>query len=664
VDISISEILQASAARQSRDPRPQYSHLMNPVGTTTPAQKETNEPRGDKPKKGATWERTGLREAVVQALVRAFPDAHRVNDNQRRMLQVLQNGHSLMMMCPPGQGKSFAIAVWLLTLERAQRLVRDKDKSQLTTTALIIAPNIDLVLQYHFIVTELLKATQSKAIMNNPAGFVQAIHRGETLQEQMELLKTNPDPHILIATPTVLLDILSDKNPEVRNLVDCHSLKTIVVEEADNALARYDNPYDGGPPLDEDKPKDPLLILLDYVFASRKVAAVKAKKKPTQPQLVFPTAATGPSKLRRKIETYHPSWLDGENRPGFTPFSGKGKLTPASSVVTLSNYAGTGAFPLLVPDNLTHHILAYDPTTGFLRDAPVPVYNLKDTEHINSELKASNAYEKSLEKSLATALEDTSRDQTQLDQLLKSFGNLAPEVKRRGYPAHIAADVLERLLEHDNYPRNVIVALGEMAPQKLFQEVCAARGITTRSLRINNWNENAEAEGRLPLGRTDKLFGHPSSPSSPQESSSPGGREEDTIVWVSNYFPIRGLDVPNIRHLYILHRLDRVREYITYAGRAGRWPYLADEAPRDARAMGRDLRPWGKVVNVVLEERGTELVGDQGKGYTLVRADGGEVERWVWQKEGLRLAKAGVVVGEVFYRWGGDRGESGEFIEM
>jgi len=574
----------------------------------------------------------------------------------------LQNGHSLLMMCPPGQGKSFAIAVWLLTLERAQRLVRDKHKSPLTTTALIIAPNIDLVLQYHFIVTELLKATQSKAIMNNPAAFVQAIHRGDTLQEQMELLRTNPDPHILIATPTVLLDILSDKDPEVRNLVDYYSLKTIVVEEVDNAMARYDNPYDGAPPPDENKPKDPLLILLDYVFASRKVAAVKAKKKPTQPQLVLPTAATGPAKLRRKIETYHPSWLDGENRPGFTPFSGKGKLSPASSVVTLSKDART--FTLLVPDNLTHHVLAYDPTTGFLRDAPVPVYNLKDPEYINSELDASNAYEKNLEQSFATALEDTSRDQAQLNQLLKSFGNLAPEVKRHGYPAHLAADALERLLEHDNYPRNVIVALGEMAPQKLFQEVCAARGITTRPLRINTWNENAEAEGRLPLGRTDKLLG-----SSPQESSSPEGRKEDTIVWVSNYFLIRGLDVPNVRHLYILHRLDRVREYITYAGRVGRWPYLAHEAPRDARAMGRDLRPWGKVVNVVLEERGAELAEDQGRGYTLVHADGGEVERWVWQKEGLRLAKAGVVVEKYFTGGGGEEGKrgakgNGEFIEM
>jgi len=45
------------------------------------------------------------------------------------------------------------------------------------------------------------------------------------------------------------------------------------------------------------------------------------------------------------------------------------------------------------------------------------------------------------------------------------------------------------------------------------------------------------------------------------------------------------------------------------------------------------------------------------------------VERWVWQKEGLRLAKAGVVVEKYFTGGGGEEGKrgakgNGEFIEM
>ncbi|KAA8899017.1 hypothetical protein FN846DRAFT_752357, partial [Sphaerosporella brunnea] len=300
--------------------------------------------------------------------------------------------------------------------------------------------------------------------------------------------------------------------------------------------------------------------------------------------------------------------------------------------------------PLNVPDNLSHYIVAYDPATGFLRDAPVPDYNGAPAAVVNADLQASEEHQRQVEESLKAALDANATGE--LNALIKAYGNLAPEVKRRGYPAGISAEVLETLLNHDRWPRNVVAVVGESSSRPDLQQQCAARGIDARLFEIDTWNTNAEAEGRTPVGRLDQLL----APNAPRLSAkdSAGGTKEKSTVWIANYPSLRGLDIPGISHLYILHRLDRVREYITFAGRVARWPFSKKESLRHPRFMGRDPRPHGKVVSVLLEERGV-IPDEMGANeYSIVAADGSEAEGWVWKNEALRLAKIGIQIKKYF----------------
>ncbi|KAI5848148.1 hypothetical protein BZA05DRAFT_316706, partial [Tricharina praecox] len=339
--------------------------------------------------------------------------------------------------------------------------------------------------------------------------------------------------------------------------------------------------------------------------------------------------------LARVIETYHPTWMDGENRPGFTPFTGKGKSSAASMAVKVGQDAVYGEFVRKIPDNITHHIVAYDPITGFLRDAPVPSY--PDAKSIAADLKTAEKHEQEVQAALAAALKGNTR-KGHLDPLISSESNRAPELLRRGYPPEIAAELLEMLLGLDAWPKNVIAVIGENASWKALAVACAERGITARNLSIDTWNANAAAEGRVPLGRLDLLL---SGANRPQPQT---GSKESTTVWITTYHSVRGLDIPDVNHAYILHRVDRVRQYITYAGRVGRWPFTSSaEASRDPRFLGNDPRPKAKVVSVLLEEN--SVGGEEVElGYSAVISDGSDSEKWTWRNEALRLAKIGLGV--------------------
>lgn len=317
-----------------------------------PGQSEHNGDDGETESASAWWS-CGLRPQVVGAMLKAYPGVKDCENIQRRLLVMLTDGYSVFCRGRPGIGKSFATTTWLLGLPRAKQ-VNGKD---LTTTALVIVPTGNLVRQCVTQIRTLIDATGSVAIRRQPDAFVQGVWRASVDEEvqQLQRLAVNPRPHILVGTPPRLLDLLDSSN---HSLLDYLSLKALVIDEPDHAMLPYVRRELSEEKLKAHGQREPLLILLDYIFQARKAQALLQGIKPTQPQTVFLSHTLPGNVLRPLVNTYHPSWLDGQNRPGFSPL----KRSPAARVKILSE-------DKRIPLDLRHCIVTYDPETGCLDDA-------------------------------------------------------------------------------------------------------------------------------------------------------------------------------------------------------------------------------------------------------------------------------------------------------
>lgn len=605
------------------------------------------------------WTKIGLRPVVADTLLRAYPNARRPTNVQKKMLTALNYGYSVAARGLPGTGKSFAIAAWLLGLERAMREVAGENNSKKlvpTTSALVIVPNVDLAIQYHCTIMNMLSASGSDAVRSSPDSFVQVLYRknNEAELEQLIKLQRFPHPHLIIAPPTIILDILADKDEAVRNLVDIVNLKAIVLEEIDAAITKLQyfskmKKGKGGYSQSWQNRQVPVQILLDYIIKVRNNEALRAGKQPEQPQLVFPTATLSTTQIKRFLLLWHREWLDSTDRNLDQPrlFTSSQPGEEWKRRVRSNSILAVEEPPLshdkivqFVPDNLHHHIVAYNIVTGDLRDAPVPRFNTTHRETLAAEV---------------AALEESHRGSTNDPEIgLDSWHEDAEPNKFLGYPEEVALKILQKLLKQDNYPRNVIAMIGSEANMMSFREKAAAQGITVKPLLARKWNDNQES-GTLPLGRSDMLLDkHIRNLDNTSEET---GDKSKTTVWLSNFFFCRGLDAPGIRHVYILHRMDRAREYITYAGRVAKWPYAThDEEIRDPESHGKDRRGTGKVVSVILEEpdgRSTFVPkwrqNEDAEFQTIVlKNNGSAMEKRAWAEEAVRLAKIGCRVEPYF----------------
>lgn len=596
------------------------------------------------------WTKIGLRPVVADTLLRAYPNAERPTKVQKKLLQALTYGYSVAVRGLPGTGKSFAIAAWLLGLERAMREVTNERGKKIlvpTTSALVIVPNVDLAVQYYCTLLNMIAHSDSEAVHSSPDSFVQLLYRKSNEAELDQLIKLQrfPHPHIIIAPPTIILDILADKDETVRNLLDISNLKAIVLEEIDAAItklqyfskmkkkAKYTQQW-------ENK-QVPLQILLDYIIKRRTTDARRAGMEPEQPQLVFPTATLSTAQIKRFLIVWHNDWLCSSERDGSNPRpfnlmlpgeEWKRRARSNSLLAVEDPPLSHENIIQFVSDNLHHHIVAYNIRTNTIRDAPIPKLDTTNRQALVEQIEALKEVHQTDEYLLETWHED------------------AEPNKFIGYPAEIALDALQQLLKHDNYPRNVIAVLGSEASMQTFREMAAEVGINCKSLLAKKWNDAGDS-GTIPLGRTDMLLDRETRKE--YEAEAEGGDKSKTTVWISNFFFCRGLDTPGIRHMYILHRMDKAREYITYAGRIGRWPYATHEDEiRDPRSLGKDRRGTGKVVSVILERppgRGGKWYDDDIEMQKIVLlSDGGAVERCAWAEEAIRLAKIGCAVEPYF----------------
>lgn len=598
------------------------------------------------------WETIGLRPVVADTLLRAFPNVIRPTSVQKKLLTALTYGYSVAVRGLPGTGKSFAIAAWLLGLERSIM----SESKQPTTSALVIVPNVDLALQYHSTIQAMLENSDSEAVKSSPDAFVQVLFRrgAESELEQLQKLREFRHPHIIIAPATIILDILADPDPAVRNLIDINHLRVIVLEEIDATVSqmvfysRIKKGQSNTAKVARTSPRQvPLQILLDYIVKCRIADAHRKGTAPQQPQLVFPTATLSATQVKRFLVHHHRQWLlppqlNMDVAPatfsGVKPGEEWRRKARSNSLLSIEDPPlKHDEITQYVPDHLHHHVLAYDLRTRKLRDAPLPPLRHLSKDDIVAELNKT-------EQMIQDAIQDE---------------DTVPESTRvTGYSQKIVTDVVMKLLEKDNYPTNVIVGLSTETNFPAVKQAFRDLGVHCRMLLAVKWNTGDEL-GKLPIGRTDMLL----SPSVRHriEAEAKGGDKSATTVWLTSSFFCRGIQPTGANHLYILHRITRPREYITYAGRVASWPFArrADELA-DPLSAGMDRRPHGKIVSVILEDN---AMGDEEKepqpfrftradGRTLrsmvVRIDGGPEEQATWSTEAVRLAKLGCKVEPYF----------------
>lgn len=135
-----------------------------------------------------------------------------------------------------------------------------------TTTALIIVPNPDLAVQYFY----WIKAILSTSITDPTklARVVQTIFRTNTDDEKLQEKKLSeyPNPHILITTPTRMLDLISKD----QTMFDFMNLKTIIVDEADEIIQPPEKVV-----TKKIRHATPGEQLLDWIFEKRKTDHMK-----------------------------------------------------------------------------------------------------------------------------------------------------------------------------------------------------------------------------------------------------------------------------------------------------------------------------------------------------------------------------------------------------
>lgn len=139
------------------------------------------------------------------------------------MLALLNSDLSLLLKSSPGTGKSLATSLFLLSNTQSSSLKQNIP----FITNLLLVPNPYLASQYYTQISKLLKDSPL-----NTHDVVQSVFRtdSEGEEKQIRLLKQHPGPHILIGTPTRILDILAS---QYRSDLPLFNLSSIVLDEAD-----------------------------------------------------------------------------------------------------------------------------------------------------------------------------------------------------------------------------------------------------------------------------------------------------------------------------------------------------------------------------------------------------------------------------------------------
>lgn len=249
----------------------------------------------------STFEDLHISPSIIRALRLAFPHIYKPTAIQSKIFSILTSKSSLFIRSWTGTGKSFALALYALNCPRS---VSKKRPFNSTLTSVILVPNNDLAYQYKHWIGNILKNYENP--VKNTEDIIQILTRNNYDENlQIERLKQFPSPHILVSTPTRLLDVLNELGESYKDYIDFKNLQSIVIDEADHVL-------DPLKCFSMKKIKQnrhhlpPGQILLDHIITSRnKASKTKAEFISDNYQLIC-LSATLDKNLRRLI--YSKNW--------------------------------------------------------------------------------------------------------------------------------------------------------------------------------------------------------------------------------------------------------------------------------------------------------------------------------------------------------------------
>ncbi|PFH54772.1 hypothetical protein AMATHDRAFT_306 [Amanita thiersii Skay4041] len=176
-----------------------------------------------------SFESLGVHSPIVDALRKAFPNIRYPTEVQASFIPAILNNKDVLLRDFTGTGKSFGLLLALLSKRRLRLKAGTMQECPQHITSLVVVPHRDLAHQYFYWVQRLAAC----AAVNPPPPLISLaqvlVRDGDThLTTGLTFLRETP-PHILIGTPQAIMDVWH-KDKEVLQLP---FLSTVVVDEVD-----------------------------------------------------------------------------------------------------------------------------------------------------------------------------------------------------------------------------------------------------------------------------------------------------------------------------------------------------------------------------------------------------------------------------------------------
>ncbi|KAG6832311.1 hypothetical protein H0H92_003544 [Tricholoma furcatifolium] len=275
-----------------------------------------------------TFEGLGLHPPIVSSLKAAFPNVSFPTQTQATFIPAILSGQDVLLKDETGSGKSFGLVIALLNKPRFSSQGSKKSNAR-HITSLVLVPHRDLAYQFFHWIKRMATMYDPPPHMPDIAQVL--VRDGERhLTDGIRSLRQTP-PHILIGTPRAVMDVHM-RDPDSLQL---SNLSSVVVDEVDYLIETVPNKDPNKSFFKATvKAKRKLLAhpgptrqILDIIYPQRKQTNAIRKDEPGivqerrrreghgypthEPQLILSSAT-----LRRHLNNYlfeESGWLNRDN---------------------------------------------------------------------------------------------------------------------------------------------------------------------------------------------------------------------------------------------------------------------------------------------------------------------------------------------------------------